>query len=357
MKSSSPIRIGIIGAGDITRTRHLPGLKKIPGVRLVAVCNRSEASSREVAREWGFERIARTPAEILRARDIDAVMVGTWPYLHKTLCCAALRAGKHVFTQARMARNAAEARQMLREAQRHPRLVAMICPSPYAMKSALFVGKLIRDGFVGKIRLVRFNGLASGFADSATPIHWRQERRLNGVNTLCFGIIMERLLQWLGPVESVSAKGTIFTPWRKDGRGKRVRVTNHDQLLVTAQLRDHPGQIHLTISGAVRHPPADRVEIYGDRGTLTVDLSNDEVRGARVGEKVLKRLPIPKALQRAWTVEADFIEAIRAGGYRRLPKSRTAFFSPDFVEGMRYMLLTEATIRAASTGGRVRVSR
>ncbi len=349
------VRIGIIGAGDITRTRHLPGLKKIPGVRLVAVCNRSEASSRAVARDWEFERIARTAGEIFRARDIDAVMVGTWPYMHHTLSCAALKAGKHVFTQARMARNAAEARMMLRESRRHPRRVSMICPSPYGMKCALFVGKLLRDGFVGKIRLVQFHSLNAGLANPASPIHWRQQTRLNGVNTLSFGIIMERFLQWFGPVESVQAKGTIFTPVRRDARGKRIAVTVPDQLQVVAQLRDHPGQLNLSFSGAVHHAPKDCVEIYGDRGTLVVDLATDEVRGGRAGEKELRRMSIPKALCRNWTVEADFIEAIRAGGRNRLSKQRTAFFSPDFNEGMRYMLLTEATICAARTGKKIRV--
>ena len=35
------IGIGIIGAGAISRTRHVPGFKAIPGVELVGVANRS----------------------------------------------------------------------------------------------------------------------------------------------------------------------------------------------------------------------------------------------------------------------------------------------------------------------------
>ena len=71
----------------------------------------------------------------------------------------------------------------------------------------------------------------------------------------------------------------------------------------------------------------------------------DKVEGARVGEKGLKELAIPRHLQRAWTVEADFIYAIRAGGRSCLPRERTRFFSPDFEEGVRYMAVTEAAIR------------
>lgn len=350
------IRIGIIGAGAITKSNHLPGLQKIPGVKLVSVCNRSEASSQAVAREWGFERIARTPAEIIQAGDIDAVMIGTWPCLHHTLSCAALRAGKHVFTQARMARNLAEARQMLAAARRHPDLVSMICCSPYAMKSALFVGKLIREGFVGAIRLVQFHGLHAGVANADAPIHWRQQARLNGVNTLSFGIIMERFLQWFGPVDWVQAVGAIFTKIRKDADGRKVRVTVPDQLQVLAQLREHPGQLNLSFSGVAHHAPKDCVGIYGDRGALKVGMLTDEVWGAGAREKELRRLVIPQQLERGWRVEADFIDAIRAGGRNRLPKERTAFFPPDFSEGVRYMAVTEAALQSVRSGKRVKVA-
>ena len=38
------IRIGIIGAGGIFRTRHFPGLAQIDDAEVVAICNRSEES-------------------------------------------------------------------------------------------------------------------------------------------------------------------------------------------------------------------------------------------------------------------------------------------------------------------------
>lgn len=351
----SPLRIGVIGAGGITKQRHLPGFKALPGVKLVAVCNRSEASSAAVAKEWGFERVARTPRQVLEAGDIDAVIIGTWPYLHHILSCFALRAGKHVFTQARMARNLAEAKQMLREARKHPRLVSMICPSPYAMGCTLFVRRLLDEGFVGKVRLLRFHSLNAALADPLKPIFWRQQARLNGVNTLGLGIILERLMQWVGPVTRVRADGVIFTPFRKDAEGRRARVETFDQLQVLARLRDHPGQMELSFSGAVHHGPREEAAIYGDAGTLVVNLADDTVRGARVGEKDLQPMTVPPELARDWTVEADFVEAIRAGGRAKLPKERTAFFSLDFVEGVRYMAVTEAVIRAAKSGKEQRV--
>jgi predicted dehydrogenase len=352
-----PINIGVIGAGNITRNRHLPGLQKIPGVRLLAVCNRSLESSQKVADAFHFERVERSASALIHAEDIDAVLIGTWPYKHHTLTVQALRAGKHVFTQARMARNLKEALLMRREAEKHPKLVSMICPSPFGMQFTLYVIKLIKEGYIGKIRLARFRSFNSVVASPNTPIHWRQQRALNGINTLAFGIFVERFLQWFGPINSVLAHGDIFTPFRKDASGRRVKVTVYDQLNVIATLKNHPGTLNLCFSGAVSHPPSEEMEIYGDKGTLNVNFDTGTLQGAGPGEKVLRELDVPPSLRREWTVERDFVDAIRSGGRRNLSKERTAFFPPDFVEGVRYMAVTEAAIHSARIGKAVKVQK
>ena len=80
MHDLEPIRLGFIGAGGICEQRHLPNLVKMPGVKLVAVCNRSPESSRRVLEKWGFARTADDWQQIVEADDIDAVFIGTWPY-------------------------------------------------------------------------------------------------------------------------------------------------------------------------------------------------------------------------------------------------------------------------------------
>ena len=43
------IRVGLIGAGGNTKSRHIPGFNKIKGVQLLSVANRSTESSEQVA--------------------------------------------------------------------------------------------------------------------------------------------------------------------------------------------------------------------------------------------------------------------------------------------------------------------
>ena len=92
MSTTSAIRIGIVGAGANTRSRHIPNLKSQTGVEIVSVCNRSAESSDRVAKEFGIPRVCQHWKELVESSDIDAVVIGTWPYLHCPVTLAALAA-------------------------------------------------------------------------------------------------------------------------------------------------------------------------------------------------------------------------------------------------------------------------
>src|SRR5438874_13094544 len=152
--STHSLRIGLIGAGANTRSRHIPGLKAIEDVEIVAVCNRRPGSTAAAAREFGIAKTYEHWQDLVADPDIDAVVIGTWPYLHCPITLAALEAGKHVLTEARLAMNAAEARRMLAAAQERPNFVAQVVPSPFGLAGDAVVKELIRDSFLGELREV-----------------------------------------------------------------------------------------------------------------------------------------------------------------------------------------------------------
>src|SRR5438093_1632277 len=128
------LRIGLIGAGGNMRLRHIPGLRALAGVEIAAVCNRRPESTQAAAREFGIPHTFSRWEDLAADPTLDALVIGTWPNLHCPITLAALDAGKHVLTEARMSLNAAEARTMLAAARRHPRLVCQIVPSPFGLK-------------------------------------------------------------------------------------------------------------------------------------------------------------------------------------------------------------------------------
>ncbi len=118
------VRVGLIGAGLNTRDRHIPGFQQITGVEIAAVANRTAESGRRVADQFNIPRVYDNWQELLEDESLDAVCIGTWPYMHRTLTLAALEKGKHVLCEARMATNAQEAHDMLNASRAKPDLVA-----------------------------------------------------------------------------------------------------------------------------------------------------------------------------------------------------------------------------------------
>jgi predicted dehydrogenase len=94
------VRVGIVGAGANTRSKHIPGFRKIPGVDVLGVVNRTAESTARVAREFEIPRTYVDWRQLIDDPEIDAVLVGTWPNMHCEVTCAALEAGKHVLCEA-----------------------------------------------------------------------------------------------------------------------------------------------------------------------------------------------------------------------------------------------------------------
>ena len=103
------IKVGIIGAGGNTISAHLPKLIEQSGVEVLSVANRSIASAEKVAKKFNIPKIYDDWQEIIMDDEIDAICIGTWPYMHSSITIEALESGKHVLTEARMAMNSDEA--------------------------------------------------------------------------------------------------------------------------------------------------------------------------------------------------------------------------------------------------------
>ena len=338
MAATTPVRIGIIGAGAITRSRHVPGLRAIPGVEIVAVCNRHRESSGRVAREFDIPKVYGNWEALVDADDVDAVLIGAWPYLHCPVTLAAIDAGKHVLTQARMAMNAREAQRMFDKSRERPDLAAMVVPSPYGLTGDAYVRKLIADGYLGELREIHVDGLNGDLADPETPVGWRQKARFSGFNMLTLGILHETASRWTAPVNRVTAVTSKLIPKRSDPKtGEPTRVGTPDSAQVFTSQTDGSRGVY-RLSGLTLFGPGLSIALYGSEGTLVYDLTRDVLRGARKGEAELATMPIPKALQGGWSVEADFIAAIR--GER--PVVHTTF-----ADGVRYMQFTEAVARSS----------
>jgi predicted dehydrogenase len=342
------LRIGLIGAGANTRTRHIPGFRALEDVELTAVCNRRPASSAAVAREFGIPRIFEHWQDLVASTDLDAVVIGTWPYLHCPITLAALEARKHVLTEARLSMNAAEAHRMLAAARRARGLVTQVVPSPFGLKGNDVVTDLVASGYLGDLREFSVTMRNAALADAAAPLSWRQDAALSGYNMLTLGIIHETLLRWASPPARVLAQVHAFIPSRIDPEsGVRRPVGTPDSIQVITTLEGGARGVY-QLSGVTAYGQEACISMYGTRGVLRYDLLSDRIWGAsrRDGFETaqaaaLTEIPVPAEKARHWQVEEDFVDSIRNGTPVRLT---------SFETGVAYMEFTEAVARSAEEG-------
>ena len=343
---SDVVRIGIVGAGGIVRERHMPGLQAIPGVEIVSVCNRRRESAEAFAAEYGIPRVVDYWRQVVDDPEVDVVWIGTTPYMHARISVAALDAGKHVFCQARMARNLAEARAMVAAADRHPELVVAICPPPFGMTGEVTMRRLLRrERVVGTVQQVRLTMLAASLTAGEPELHWRQDIEQSGNNVLTVGIHAEVMHRWVGRAVELQARTDLYTRQRRDpATGEFVAVQIPDSVSVIGQLASGADFVYQW-SAAAHLGPTSELWIFGDAGTLTYDFGDDRIRHAALDDTELRDVPIPEHERGAWQVEADFIRAVREGGDTGL--------APDFTTGEHYMEFLEALTHSARHGERV----
>ncbi len=114
------IRVGIIGCGGIANGKHLPGLVKIEGVEVVALCDIIPERAEKTKAKFGLDnaKIYTDYKELLKDEMIDDVQVCTPNRSHSFITVDALEAGKNVMVEKPMAINSEEAKKMLDAAKR-----------------------------------------------------------------------------------------------------------------------------------------------------------------------------------------------------------------------------------------------
>ncbi|WFB37369.1 Gfo/Idh/MocA family oxidoreductase [Kiritimatiellota bacterium B12222] len=328
---NSDIKVGIIGAGGNTRLRHIPGLQALPHVSIDVVCNRTEASSQQVATEFNIPRIASTWQDVVHDPHVDAIMIGTWPYLHAPISIAALQAGKHVLCEARMAMNAHEATEMLAVSKANPELIAQIVPSPFTLHWDAFIQRQLSEGLIGDVLAVDVYANCGTFLDPDREMNWRDDITLSGLNTMGLGIYYEAMARWVGHAASVKAHGRIQISHRKDHRGTNHPLHIPDHLDVFGDL-ENGASYHIRCSqltGAC--PTPNDFILYGSLGTLRLNIVDEKLTLLQP-HAAPKELSVPQAEQGDWRVEEEFISAIRG--------KETISHTP-FAEGLKYMQFTQ----------------
>jgi predicted dehydrogenase len=122
--ANSDIRVAVIGLNGRGGDSHVPGLLRIKGVRLVALCDPDTAVLDKVKAKVAPDVKTYTDVrQLLASSDVDAVTIATPNHWHSLGGIWACQAGKDVFVEKPVSHNVWEGRQFVAAAQKYQRVV------------------------------------------------------------------------------------------------------------------------------------------------------------------------------------------------------------------------------------------
>jgi predicted dehydrogenase len=280
-KMTTPLRWGILGAGDVCEVKSGPAFKKAPGSELAAVMRRDREKAADFARRHGVDKWYDSVDALLADPDLDAIYIATPPRYHREHCLAALAAGKHVYLEKPMAMNASQCAAIIEAESQSGKKVA-VAHYRRALPAFRRLGEIIKDGTLGQVRLAELNFYLPEdnalIADTAS--NWRVDPEMSGGGLFhdLSPHLFDLLLVYFG------------LPLEYEGFSKRLnRASSADDFVQGTILFDNNIVFRgCWCFGVAPCAVSERLIVTGTQGVASVPFFGDEIRlCTEEGETVL----------------------------------------------------------------------
>ncbi|MDR0554682.1 MAG: Gfo/Idh/MocA family oxidoreductase [Treponema sp.] len=209
------LRYGIVGCGGIAEGKHLPSLKNLEDVEVVAFADiipeRAEKLNKIYAAGKG--KVFNNHKDLIK-EDLDAVLVLTPNSSHAEISIAALKSGKHVLCEKPMAKNYKEAQDMLAAKDASGKLLTIGYQSRYRPDSQ-YLKTECDNGVLGEIYFAK----ATAIRRRAVPTWgvFLDEEKQGGGPLIDIGThALDLTLFMMNNYEPAYAVGTVYHKLNKD---------------------------------------------------------------------------------------------------------------------------------------------
>jgi predicted dehydrogenase len=259
---------------------HLPYFNNSSFYKITALQNSSKASADAAAKEYSLQDVATydNASAIASDPNVDIVAVSVNVPGHYALTRPALEAGKDVFVEWPLARNLAEAEELVQLAKAK-KVRTMVGLQARQNPSILKAKEIVESGKLGRILNSTMYGHGVFFGPTILEGYLYGLPVEAGANllTVPFGHAVDALCYVLGELEDISATLANLRPeidvLGADGKpARKVQKTAHDQISVTGVLANGGGVVNCTYAGSVSRTGRDFYwEINGTEGSLVLD--------------------------------------------------------------------------------------
>src|SRR6266536_4324687 len=162
---SNRINVGAIGNGRISRVHDLPGTWKFDTAQIVAVCDldsRRVEDAQKLINDFYSKKTGKTYdgvigysdyRELLKSKDVDAVLVSTPDHWHAIVAAHAVEAGKDVYLQKPASLTIAEGRALSNTVQRTGRIL-QVGSQQRSSPQFRYAAELVLNGRIGELKTV-----------------------------------------------------------------------------------------------------------------------------------------------------------------------------------------------------------
>lgn len=357
---TGPIRVGVAGANaqrGWARDAHVAALARLADYQLIAVSARTPALAEEARAAFGAARAFDDSLAMARDPEIDLVAVTVKVPEHRAIVLTALAAGKHVYCEWPLGRDLAEAEEMAAAATASGASHVAIGLQGLAAPAVRQAARLVREGALGRLQVVRVFSPTAGWGPTAPPFYAYLQDRRNGatLETIAGGHTLAVIEAIVGPYREVDARNsTRLTTVRVTGTDEVVERTCADHMMV---LGAHASGCVSTLEVIGGAPPAPfSLEVIGEAGALRITGAHPggfQVANLRLETDLAAvRAPEPVAPElkggpaNVAEVYAQLARDIRSG-------ERTV---ADFQRAVRLTRLLDAVDAASATGRRQTLS-
>lgn len=327
IEHEATLRVGVIGAGDGGAV-HIPGLRQIPEVQVVAISAVGDETVGPLARRYNIPAPFDDYRDMLREVPLDAVTIAAPLDVHHPVAIAAAEQRVHILCGAPMARSAAEARDMHRLAQGVGIHHAVGYAARY-LPARLRFKQLVERGFIGDLQSVTVSV-------SREPLP--QESSASFMQEVA-SEYADALRWWFGEIHGVAGARAAA------GVGGVAASQPDPQFsLIVRFAGGGIGTIQATATAPVGRP--DEVVAVGTGGMLS--LRGDSLSGCRRDDGMLSDLPIAEEVLQFCRQAPD----PRVGPFALLAYDWVRGIlegegdAPSFADGMRVQEIVDGAMRS-----------
>ena len=288
---SKKLRVAVAGT-SFAGAVQIPVFQSHARTQVVALSSGRAERAAAVAAEHGVGAAYTDFEEMLDSERPDLVSITTPPHLHHPMVLSAARRGIHILCEKPFALNSTEAEAMLKAAD-EAGVIAMVDFEFRYLPARTFLMDLLRQNYVGKIRMVEFSA-HFGWRSDAQDVEWNwwsDERRGGGLLGAVGSHAVDSLQVWMGKPRRVMCDLSTFV---KEREGQAVTSDDAAALIIEFS-SGAQAVLHMS---AVAGVEMSQVGIYGSKGQLVIpDYRGHSILGGKRSARAVQALEVPSRYQ------------------------------------------------------------